>query len=206
MGRAEDNKRDKRERIMAAGRHLFSRHGYAGTTMDDVARHAGVSKGALYFHTGSKAGLVNQLFEADFTAWIEQAFTEPDDRSDRGLLDRLVAVYARLLQLMCDAPDLTRVFMAEAGAGAEVDEVRSAMHNLLGRTVDLLEWAKHEGELVPEVNSRRLAYNLWALYFVEQHRWLLQPPGSAPPDPITTIEARLRPRFTTQLDGYLVGR
>jgi AcrR family transcriptional regulator len=195
VGRADDNKRDKLERILHAGRQLLSRHGFAGTNMDDVAAQAGVSKGAVYFHVGSKAGLLNRVFEADFTGWIAEAFLDPPDGS---LVDQLVGVYGRLLTLMCSQPELTRVYMADAGGGDQHGRATDAMVDLLGRTAGLLDAAKTRGELDDGVRSDQLAYNLWALYFVEQHRWLLDQP-----DRRGDIDQRLRRPFLVALGGYL---
>ncbi|MEZ5376840.1 MAG: TetR/AcrR family transcriptional regulator [Acidimicrobiales bacterium] len=205
MGRAEDNKRDKLERILRAARILFARNGYAGTTVDDIASRAGVSKGAVYFHVGSKAALVNRVFHDDFSAWIDQAFMATDNDDHHDIIEALVTVYARLLQLMCSAPELTRQYMTTAGAGAGREQVQEAMDNLLGRTADRLEEAKRRRVLEATVDSRQLAYNLWALYFVEQHRWLLDHPDGDTSRPAADIRARLRPPFTTQLGGYLRG-
>jgi AcrR family transcriptional regulator len=201
VGRAEDNKRDKRERILRAGRELFGRHGYAGTTMDEVAALAGVSKGALYFHAGSKVGLLNQVFGADFTAWIDEAFAADRRRRNAAIEDRVVRVYGRLLELMCDQPELTRVYMANAGAGEGREHPAQAMQHLLSLTAGMLDDAKQRGELVAAVGSHELAYNLWALYYVEQHRWLLDHPG--PFASRAAIEGRLRRPFAVQLAGYL---
>ena len=56
------------ERPEASGKHLlgaaidcFARFGYQGTSIDRIARHAGVTKGALYYHFRDKEEL---LFEA----------------------------------------------------------------------------------------------------------------------------------------------
>lgn len=195
VGRAEDNKRDKLDRILRAGRELLGRHGFAGTNMDEVAARAGVSKGAVYFHVGSKAGLLNRIFEDDFTRWIGEAFADPPEAA---VLEQLVTVYSRLLTLMCSQPELTRVFMADAGSGDEHGRATAAMQDLLGRTGRLLDAAKERGELDPAVRTDQLAYNLWALYFVEQHRWLL-----AQPDRHGDVPDRLRRPFEVQLRGYL---
>lgn len=195
MGRAEDNKRDKLERILRASRELFGRHGFAGTSMDEVAAHAAVSKGAIYFHVGSKAGLLNRIFEDDFTRWIDEAFTDP---LHGALLDQLVSAYSRLLTLMCSQPELTRVYMADAGSGDEHGRATNAMKHLLGHTAALLDAAQERGELDPAVRTDHLAYNLWALYFVEQHRWLL-----ASPDRRREVTDQLRRPFDVQLRGYL---
>ena len=46
---------------MAAAINCFARFGYQGTSIDRIARHAGVTKGALYYHFRDKEEL---LFEA----------------------------------------------------------------------------------------------------------------------------------------------
>lgn len=47
-------------RILQAASRLIAHYGFAKTTMDDIAREAGVSKGALYLEWSSK----DQLFDA----------------------------------------------------------------------------------------------------------------------------------------------
>ena len=109
---------------------------------------------------GSKAGLLNRVFEVDFSRWIAEAFSEIPDGA---LLDQLVSVYSRLLKLMCTQPDLTRVYMVDAGGGDQQGRAASAMEDLLGRTSQLLDAAKSRGDLQPGVRSDDLAYNVWAL-------------------------------------------
>lgn len=48
----------KREEILAAGRELFLGHGYQGTSMDQVAALAAVSKQTVYKHFGEKRELL----------------------------------------------------------------------------------------------------------------------------------------------------
>src|SRR6266478_4815359 len=50
-----------REQLMAAAIDCFARLGYQGTTIDRIARDAGVTKGAVYYHFRDKEEL---LFEA----------------------------------------------------------------------------------------------------------------------------------------------
>src|SRR5213594_4940090 len=49
-----------REQLMAAAIDCFARLGYQGTTIDRIARDAGVTKGAVYYHFRDKEEL---LFE-----------------------------------------------------------------------------------------------------------------------------------------------
>jgi len=49
------------DRIAGAGLRLFTAHGYAGASMEQVRREAGVSNGSLYHHFGSRADLAARL-------------------------------------------------------------------------------------------------------------------------------------------------
>jgi AcrR family transcriptional regulator len=50
-----------RKHLLAAAIDCFARFGYQGTSIDRIARHAGVTKGALYYHFRDKEEL---LYEA----------------------------------------------------------------------------------------------------------------------------------------------
>ena len=52
-----------RRRLLQAARRLFARAGYEATTVDDVAREAGYSKGAYYFHFASKEDVLLVLVD-----------------------------------------------------------------------------------------------------------------------------------------------
>ncbi len=52
-----------RAALVAAGRRLFGRQGFAGTSVEDVAREARVTTGALYHHFSTKTLLFEAVFE-----------------------------------------------------------------------------------------------------------------------------------------------
>ncbi|HEX2285808.1 MAG TPA: helix-turn-helix domain-containing protein [Mycobacterium sp.] len=54
--------------LVDAARELFARDGYDATSLDTVAAHAGVTKGAVYHHFDGK----RQLFEAVFSREVER--------------------------------------------------------------------------------------------------------------------------------------
>jgi AcrR family transcriptional regulator len=67
----------RRAQILEAARTCLSRKGYHGTTMDDLVRESGLSKGSLYWHFASKEEVLLALFdrytEEFFAAWGERA-------------------------------------------------------------------------------------------------------------------------------------
>ncbi|MCE2406002.1 MAG: methylated-DNA--[protein]-cysteine S-methyltransferase [Pseudomonadales bacterium] len=50
-----------RDSILHAGTIAFSKSGYKGTTVDDIASLAGVNKRMIYHHFGSKRGLYDEI-------------------------------------------------------------------------------------------------------------------------------------------------
>ncbi len=57
---------ERRAQILAAARDCFLAQGYHATKVDRIARAAGLSKGAVYFHFESKRALLEALVEAEF--------------------------------------------------------------------------------------------------------------------------------------------
>jgi len=45
------------ERIISAAMAVFSRDGFNGARVDEIAREAGVNKATLYYHVGDKEAL-----------------------------------------------------------------------------------------------------------------------------------------------------
>lgn len=54
-----------RKHIVEASMHLFSARGYAQTTVRDIARQAGISDAAIYYHFHAKRDVLDTLIDAD---------------------------------------------------------------------------------------------------------------------------------------------
>ena len=60
---------DTRQRILAIAADLFSRQGYTGTTIADIARELGTTTAALYYHFPSKADILGGLLAEPLVAY-----------------------------------------------------------------------------------------------------------------------------------------
>jgi AcrR family transcriptional regulator len=75
----EERSRRTRGALVATARQLFEANGYAGTSIEEVVRHAGVTRGALYHHFPTKLSLFDAVIvdiqdelAADVVAAAEQ--------------------------------------------------------------------------------------------------------------------------------------
>ncbi|MGP3691735.1 ScbR family autoregulator-binding transcription factor [Streptomyces sp. IBSNAI002] len=67
MARARQERAEiTRQAILHGAAIAFDRAGFDGTSLSDVVRHAGVTKGALYFHFQSKEALARTLMDEQF--------------------------------------------------------------------------------------------------------------------------------------------
>jgi TetR/AcrR family transcriptional regulator, cholesterol catabolism regulator len=78
LGSAQDGV-ETRARLLSAAVDLYSARGFAGASVDSIARRAKVSKGALYHHFESKAHLIMAIHNgfvdlqiSDITAILEK--------------------------------------------------------------------------------------------------------------------------------------
>jgi len=74
---------DTRRRITAAASELFAEHGFAGTTVANIAARAGVAEPTVYAIFGSKGAIVRALLaqmeqDADSAGWTRRITDETD--------------------------------------------------------------------------------------------------------------------------------
>ena len=68
----ERSKREERaERILEAAAELITRWGYSKTTIDDIAKKAGVAKGTIYLHWKTREDLFQALMEREDLLLVE---------------------------------------------------------------------------------------------------------------------------------------
>ncbi len=89
-----------RNAILGAARDLFGAAGYAKVSAEDVAAAAGVTKGAIYHHFGSKDALFEAVLVAEQTCLAGQA--EPD--ATGGLEERLSGALYKYLSAVSKRP------------------------------------------------------------------------------------------------------
>lgn len=65
--------KDTKERILAAALEMFSRNGYAGTNIRELAASLGMGKSSLYRHFESKEAIWNALLD-EMIAYYEEHF------------------------------------------------------------------------------------------------------------------------------------
>lgn len=80
-----------RQRLIAAAGDLFAEHGYVAVRLDDIARAAGFTKGAVYSNFGSKQGLFAAVLTSRSEAERARLLAIDDGATQPELLASVVA-------------------------------------------------------------------------------------------------------------------
>lgn len=102
-----------RAALVAAGRQLFGQRGFADTSVDEVARRARVTTGALYHHFPTKAAVFEAVFEQ-----VHLDVMEASGAAAAGAHDE-VEFLARAFESFLDAilePAAQRILITDAPA------------------------------------------------------------------------------------------
>lgn len=106
-------------RIIAAAREEFSRRGFDGARVDQIARKAGVNKQLLFYYFHSKRGLFNAVL-AKGASQLEQALTAlplapgSPGSADPHPLDRIKTALATQFDYLAEHPELVAL-LTQAG-------------------------------------------------------------------------------------------
>lgn len=111
----------RRPQVLDAALGLFIEHGYEGTSMDAIARQAGVSKPVVYACFPSKDELFRALLareEERILAEIQSAFSQSEPRDPE---PTLVEGITGFLRAVTASPQVYRlIFLGEGGGNAAV--------------------------------------------------------------------------------------
>ena len=150
-----------RAAILSAGLDVFSQYGFRGTTLDQIAEAAGLSKPNLLYYFSSKEAIHTALLERLLENWLDQ-LKALDAAGDP--VQEIVAYAQRKLALSKDFPRESRLFANEILQGAP--RIEYILHTDLKQLVDekttvIKGWAD-KGKIAP-VDPYHLIFSIWAL-------------------------------------------
>lgn len=169
MSRREDAKAERRRRIIAAARDLIKETGDTGLSMRAIAARAGVSLTTPYNLFGSKRAIVIALLEdvREFHERFSQLHHVP-------AVERIFQAVSITLAYLADDPDFYRTLWTEA-LRFDSKELRGDLQSpqRYGFWWSLLDEARNDGALLPDIDLDPLLRALDAVYVSSMLAWVL---------------------------------
>jgi AcrR family transcriptional regulator len=127
---------ERREQLIDISRVLFAERGFEGTSIEEVASRAGVSKPIVYEHFGGKEGLYAVVVDREVRHLLDMMRSSLTAGDPRELLEQ--AAFA-LLDYIEQAPDGFRILVRDSPIGSESGSFVSIIGDIATRVEYILE-------------------------------------------------------------------
>lgn len=127
----------RREQLLTIAREVFAERGFEGTSVEEIAARAGVSKPVVYEHFGGKDGAYQAVVEKETTtlhAEIHAALTRPG-AGPREILERGALA---LLDYIDRCPDGFRILSRDSSLANPTGSFASILSEIATQVEDIL--------------------------------------------------------------------
>ncbi|MBX2803996.1 MAG: TetR/AcrR family transcriptional regulator [Myxococcales bacterium] len=125
---------ERRSQILRAARAVFIEKGFLAARVEDVAKRASLSKGAVYFYFSSKRDLFLALVQEEHEATY--SFLEEADQDGRPAAVKLLDLGQKYLDYFAGLKSPPRFFLMMCEQGIRDDEIREEVQAVHARFVD----------------------------------------------------------------------
>ncbi|SEG35474.1 transcriptional regulator, TetR family [Actinacidiphila yanglinensis] len=127
--------RERREQLLDVGRVLFAERGYEGTSVEEIAHQAGVSKPLVYEHFGGKEGLYAVVVDREMDRLLDMVTGALTGGHPRELLEQ--AAFA-LLDYIEHYTDGFRVLVRDSPVAQSTGTFASLISDIATEVEDIL--------------------------------------------------------------------
>lgn len=176
--RTKDEALETRNRILDAAERVFGASGVSRTSLGDVARAAGVTRGAIYWHFKDKSDLFTAMVNR-VTLPMEGMVARSSEEAAADPLASLKAAAVFALKRTATDPQCQRVFDVVTHKCEYLDEmagvkrrISSVEKGCVDRAETAIRNAVKRGQLPANVNARLAAIGLDAMLYGLISKWL----------------------------------
>ena len=161
-GKRVQHREDVEKTILGEAVRLFAERGFEGTTIQEVAERARLSKQNLMYYFPTKQALYKRVLDDVLDDWLARMASLADPSQDPA--DVLRAYVSAKLRFSREQPLASRVYAMEVIGGAKVygEQIRHRVVPLLRQDIAVFERWIADGRIAP-VNATHLLFAVWAM-------------------------------------------
>lgn len=164
----EQQKENRREKILSAALELFTKNGFEATTVEKITGRAGVAKGTFYNFFLKKEDVLLYFLDREFAKSRKEIQRKMPRMST--IAEKIELLIATYIKYIFPNKEFSAVLIKERvmnlGTGNNRNEM-SLVHELSG----LFDAAKAGGEIRGDIDSAHLAEMVFAIYTMYVTYW-----------------------------------
>ena len=168
VGKREQGKVERKERLYEAALNLFRGQGYEMTTVDQITRQAGLAKGTFFNYFPTKDAVLRYMGAREVGRLGAATLSINGTASSIGKLKRLMSALATSLER---DRDLVCLIFREGVTVSDLMAGDAGGFSLQPMAALLIRQAQRQNEINPSLDSDTLAAALDALYLQQLIRW-----------------------------------
>src|SRR5258708_18006977 len=149
-GRRRMTGKERREQLLDIGRRLFAERGFEGTSIEEIAAKAGVSKPVVYEHFGGKEGLYAVVVDREVERLLAMATALLDGDHT---MPKFEGAAVGLLRDIEDNADGFRILVRDSHPGSCTGTYGTLLSDIAGQVeyivADYLAALGHDPKLAP---------------------------------------------------------
>lgn len=134
--------------LVDAAVRLFSELGYDGTSMDDIAQAAGLTKGALYHHVSGKQELLDRALTRALNALF--AVLDEPESNQASAIERVEHVLRRTVTILVDQQLAVGILLREKSPAALLSS-KERRREFERRVSSVMQLAVREGSIRADI-------------------------------------------------------
>lgn len=182
MRRTKEDAQQTRETLIDAAEQVFAERGVSRTSLQEIAKAAGMTRGAIYWHFKDKAELFNAMMERT-TLPMQDTLKAIDTAHETQPLRELKSSMLQALRRIAEDPRTRRVFDIATLKVEYVDDLLGVrtrhldVHMSCRSHIEAtFKRAQALGQLPERPDARVMAVGYLGLINGLIHNWMLDPP------------------------------
>ncbi len=171
QGIREQKKKQTRKAIMEAAVRLFSEKGFEKTSIEQLAKAAGVGKGTIYSYFQKKTEIFHAFCEDEMEVIYGKFMAQADP--DAPLIEQLMILYMEEFRMISENKEFGRLFMQQMIFPLETEHIKT--REVEDRWLDLMyaiyRRAQERNELRKDIDLLYITGHFYGLYIMAVSSW-----------------------------------
>jgi AcrR family transcriptional regulator len=171
MSLREEKKQNTKRAILESAISLFNENGYDNTSIEQIARKAGVGKGTVYSYFNTKKSIIKGFCEYELETIHNQLVAQSNP--DATVLEQMLIIYMTEFHHVTQNPEFGRLYMREAlfPDDTEIENTTELDEKYFDVLFPILKKGQERGELRKDLELLHITAHFYSLFIILIHAW-----------------------------------